>query len=254
MTSVTVGDVFVDEGSLASGAVLLSVLDGCLDSEDIHAVDLQTRNVLSTLVVVGDGGGTVSGGTHTVLVVLTTEDDGQLPEAGHVVGLEDLTLVGSTITVESEGDVLLVLVLASEGDTSANGDLGTYDTVSSVESRREHVHGTTLSVGDTLPPAEQFTNDRLNGSSAHQSEAVAAVGCDEVVSTLDSMLDTDSDSLLTSGEMAETTNLLLLVEPIGGHLHAAVCNVRSYTGGYITRKNRTEQQPCHSTSASTPSW
>ncbi len=69
MSSVTVGDVFVDKRTLASGGVLLSVLDSGLDSEDIHTVDLQTRDVLSTLVVVGEGRRAVGGGSHTVLVV-----------------------------------------------------------------------------------------------------------------------------------------------------------------------------------------
>jgi hypothetical protein len=69
VASVTVGNVFVDEGTLASGGVLLSVLDSGLDSEDVHTVDLQTGDVLSTLVVVGEGRRAVGGGSHTVLVV-----------------------------------------------------------------------------------------------------------------------------------------------------------------------------------------
>lgn len=69
VSSVTVGNVFVDEGTFASGGVLLSVLDSGLDSEDVHTVDLQTGDVLSTLVVVGEGRRAVGGGSHTVLVV-----------------------------------------------------------------------------------------------------------------------------------------------------------------------------------------
>jgi hypothetical protein len=71
VSSVAVGNVFVDEGTLAGGGPLLSVLDSGLDGEDVHTVDLQTRDVLSALVVVGESGGAVSGGTHTVLVVYT---------------------------------------------------------------------------------------------------------------------------------------------------------------------------------------
>ena len=56
MSSVTVGDVFVDKRALASGSILLSVLDSGLDGEDIHTVNLQTGDVLSTLVVVGESG------------------------------------------------------------------------------------------------------------------------------------------------------------------------------------------------------
>lgn len=69
MTSVPVCDVFVDEGSFAFGTPLLSVLDSSLNGEDVHAVDLETGNVLTALVVVGKGGSAVSGSTHSILVV-----------------------------------------------------------------------------------------------------------------------------------------------------------------------------------------
>jgi hypothetical protein len=273
MSSVAVGNVFVDEGTLASGGPLLSVLDGGLDGEDVHTVDLQTRDVLSTLVVVGESGRAVSSGTHTVLVVcalsanltleleynvrtLATEDDGQVPELGHVEGLEDLTLVGSTVTVEGKGDVLLVLVLACKGNASADGNLSTNDTVSTVEAGSEHVHRSTLSVCDTLSPAEQFTDDGLDGCAAHQSEAVAAVSGDEMIGTFDGVLDADGDGFLARGKMAETADLLLLVEPVGGHFHASVPQIRStiLTIDAVKRIIRTVQRPCRSTSSSAPSW
>jgi hypothetical protein len=69
VASISVGHVFVHERSLASGAIFLSVLDCGLDGEDVHAVDLQARNVLATLIVFGNGGGAVRGGTHTIFVV-----------------------------------------------------------------------------------------------------------------------------------------------------------------------------------------
>ena len=69
MTSISVGDELVDEGSLSSGAPFLSELGGSLDGKNVHTVDLQTRNVLSTLVVFGKSGGTVGSSTHAVLVV-----------------------------------------------------------------------------------------------------------------------------------------------------------------------------------------
>lgn len=69
VTTVAVGDVLEDEGALAGVAVLLTVLDGSLDGESVHAVDLETGDVLAALVVLGEGRGAVSSGTHTVLVV-----------------------------------------------------------------------------------------------------------------------------------------------------------------------------------------
>jgi hypothetical protein len=74
--------------------------------------------------------------------------DGDWPY--HVVGLKDLTLVGSTITVKSESDCLLLQVLLSEGDTGSNWNLGTDNTVTTEEGRCEDVHRSTLSVRHTV--------------------------------------------------------------------------------------------------------
>jgi hypothetical protein len=69
VTSVSVGDEFVDQGTVALSSPLLAECDGLLAGEDIHTVDLKTGNVLATLVVLGDGRRAVGGSTHTVLVV-----------------------------------------------------------------------------------------------------------------------------------------------------------------------------------------
>lgn len=230
VTTVAVGNVLQDHGSGAVLGELLAVLDGGLDGEDVHTIDLETRDVLSALVVVGQGGGPSGGGTHTVLVVCDTsvywlysrargkieltlapEKGGQLPELGHVESLEDLTLVGGTITVQDDSSILPASVLVGESETSANGDLGTDDTVTAIETLGEHVHGATLSVRDTLTATEKLSNDGADSGAAHVGVAVASVGGDQIVGLLDGVLDTDGDGFLTSGEMAETTNLLLLV-------------------------------------------
>jgi len=69
VSSVTVGDVFVDQRAFSRSRVLFAVLDGSLNCQDIHAVDLQTRNILAPLVVISDGRRAVGGGAHAVLVV-----------------------------------------------------------------------------------------------------------------------------------------------------------------------------------------
>lgn len=155
------------------------------------------------------------------VVCPSAEDHGKVPELSHVESLEDLTLVGGTVTVKRKRDVLLAVVLVGESETSADGDLGTDDTVATVEAGGEHVHRTTLAVGNTLAAAEKLTNDGLDGSTAHHGETVATVGSDDLVLLGDTVLDTASDGLLTGGQMAETTDLLLLVKTVGGHFHAA---------------------------------
>jgi len=69
VTAVAVGDVLEDKRSLAGGGPLTTELNGGLDSQDVHTVDLETGNVLSAGVVVRSGGSAVSSSAHTVLVV-----------------------------------------------------------------------------------------------------------------------------------------------------------------------------------------
>lgn len=69
VTTIAVGDVFENHGALAGGSPFLAVLDSGLDGQDIHAINLETRNVLSALVVIGQSRRTGSRSTHTVLVV-----------------------------------------------------------------------------------------------------------------------------------------------------------------------------------------
>jgi hypothetical protein len=128
---------------------------------------------------------------------LTAEENRQVPQLGHVEGLEDLALVGGTVTVQNDGGVGLFVVLLGESQTGADGHLGTDDTVSTVEVLGEHVHGTTLAVRDTLAAAEKLTNDGLDGATAHHGETVATVGSDNLVHAGDGVLDTDRNGFLS---------------------------------------------------------
>jgi hypothetical protein len=221
VTSVSVGDELQNDGSLSGGDVLLGEGGSLLDGEDIHSVDLKTGNVLSTLVVLSQGGGTAGSGTHSVLVVLTSENARNVPELGHVVGLEDLSLVGGSVSVQGEAGVLLSLVLHGESNTGTDGNLGSDNTVSSVEVLSEHVHGSSLSLGDSVLASKKLSDDALDGGTTKVGETVATVGSDDGVLLGDRVLDTGSDSLLSSGKMAETTDLLLLVETVGSKLHTS---------------------------------
>ena len=89
------------------------------------------------------------------------------------------------------------------------------------------MHGTTLAVRDTLAAAQQLTNDRLDGTTAHQGETVATVGGDDLVGAVDSVLDTDGNGFLASRQVTETPDLLLLVQAVRGHLHTSAHETRS---------------------------
>jgi hypothetical protein len=106
----TVSNEFHDQRTLSGHSVLLGEGSSLLDCKDIHTVDLQSGNVLTVLEVLGQDGGTSGGRTHAILV-LTSKDDLEVPELGHVVRLEDLALVRSTISVKSEAGVGLALIL-----------------------------------------------------------------------------------------------------------------------------------------------
>lgn len=152
-------------------------------------------------------------------LTLTAEQSREIPQLGHVESLKDLALVAGTITIQDDAGVLSALVLVGKGQTSTDGNLSADNTVTTVEVLGEHVHGATLSVGNTLAATKQLTNDGSHGTATHQGETVASVGGDDVVLLGDSVLNTDSNSLLTSRQVAETADLLLLVQTIGSHLH-----------------------------------
>ena len=59
-------------------------------------------NVIATGVIVGAGRSSLHGGTHAVAVVFANENDGQFPQFGHVESLEQLALVGRTVTVQRQ--------------------------------------------------------------------------------------------------------------------------------------------------------
>lgn len=152
-------------------------------------------------------------------LTLTAEQSREIPQLGHVESLEDLALVAGTITIQDDTGVLSALVLVGKSQTGTDGNLSADDTVTAVEVLGEHVHGAALSVGNTLAATKQLTNDGSDRTATHEGETVASVRSDDVVLLGNSVLNTDSNSLLTSRQVAETANLLLLVQTIGSHLH-----------------------------------
>lgn len=97
VTAVTVGDELQQDGAVAVDDPVLSVLDGLHDGEDIHTIGLErysdmnstghtdrtyldTRDQVTTSVVLGVRRATLCRGTHTILVVLADEHAGQVPE------------------------------------------------------------------------------------------------------------------------------------------------------------------------------
>ena len=129
-------------------------------------------------------------------------------------------------------------VLLGKGKTSANGDLGTDDTVTAKEGGGEDVHRATLSVGHAVLTTEELSEDAFDGTATHDCEGVTPVGGDDTVFGGDAIFETNrhgfldddeetakrkaaTNAYLSDGEMAETTDEFGFVEGVGSHFHAA---------------------------------
>ena len=63
-------------------------------------------------------------GPHAVAVVLTNEQDWKIPQLGHVVRFEDLSLIGRAIPVQCNADIVRSLILHCECDSGTERNLG----------------------------------------------------------------------------------------------------------------------------------
>jgi hypothetical protein len=115
---------------------------------------------------------------------------------------------------------MIAEILMCESETSTDRDLCTNDTISTIELGSKHVHGSTLSMGNTMTATEEFTDDGTDSTAAHKSEAMTTVGGDDIVFFSEGVFNSDGESFLAGGEMAETADLLLLVESVCSHFHA----------------------------------
>ena len=69
MTAISVGDVFEDEGAMAGPGVFFAVLNSSFDCKDVHAIDLQPWDVLTTLIVFSEGRSAIGSRAHSIFVV-----------------------------------------------------------------------------------------------------------------------------------------------------------------------------------------
>ena len=139
---------------------------------------------------------------------------------------------------------MIAEILMCESKTSTDGDLSTNDTISSIEFGSEHMHRSTLSMGNTMTTTEEFTDDGTDGTAAHESEAVTTVGGDEIVFFGEGVFDSDGESFLTGGEMAETADLLLFVESVCSHFHTTegFLSVQFLFKAELCRQSSTERK------------
>merc|ERR1739848_506417 len=130
------------------------------DRKDVHSIDLNARDVISSLEEARLLGTPRLGCSHSVVVVLAHVDDRQVPQSSHVQGFETLALVSGTISVHGKGAVGFLVVLLLEGDPDAEGNLRANNAVSPVEVVLPvvHVHGASDAVGATVSSAQKLGN------------------------------------------------------------------------------------------------
>ena len=112
----------------------------------------------------------------------------------------------------------LVHVLAAEGEPGTKRRLRTDDAVTAIEIvvAVKHVHRAALALGAATNAAEHFRHAMLGIHAARQGVTVIAVRSDDRILMLDGSRATNRHGLLTDVDVAEATDLLLLIG-----LHAA---------------------------------
>ena len=213
VTMVSVSESLEEEWTILLD-IGTSPLDGLSNHEDVLGLNLEAWDLVSSLIEVGVQGSTILGSSHSIGVILTEIDDWKLPKTSHVGSLEQLSLVGSTISIHGDGEVVLAKVLLGEGKTSADWHLGTNDAIASKELVLGVVvvHGASLASMGASGLAHHLGKDAVGGVTSGESLAVITVGCDESILTGHGGLAANCDGLLTIVQVAEASDLSLLVE------------------------------------------
>lgn len=120
VTMVSIGKCLEVDWTILND-VLAAELDGFLHHEHVLAINLEAWDFVTAFVEVSVQSSSLLRCSHSIGVVFTKVDNGQFPETSDVGSLGELTLVGSTITVHGDSEVLLVSVFLSESESSSNG-------------------------------------------------------------------------------------------------------------------------------------
>jgi hypothetical protein len=181
-----------------------------LDGQDVHAVHRLALDAVGRAAFPEIGGlrRALHGGAHGVLVVLDHEDDRQVPELGHVVGLGHLALVRGAVAEIGEGHAVVAEILVGEGEARADRHLRADDAVAAVEMLLlgEHVHGAALALGVAPLAARQLGHHAPGVHAAGQHVPVVAVGGDALVALARGGLQSHDDGLLPDIEVTEAAD------------------------------------------------
>ena len=167
---------------------------------------------------------------HRVAVVLDHEDHRDVEETREIHRLVETTLIERSITEEAKRDVLVdatvddfILILLREGQTGSEWGLSTDDSMSTEEIVRlvEHVHRPALALRTAPDPTEHFSHAILGVHAASEGVPMIAVGGDDRIGMLHRRDTTDRDRFLANIDVAEATDLLVLVGLHGSNFELA---------------------------------
>src|SRR5258708_4980963 len=100
-----------------------------------HAIDGIGRHLigLRQFIDIDHIGSSFNSSSHSIMVVLANEHDGQFPQHGQVEDLVQHSLTGGPISEKGEHSIVRALVFLRKGKACSRSDLRPYDAMSSEE-------------------------------------------------------------------------------------------------------------------------
>ena len=124
----------------------------------------------------------------------------------------------SSVSKETDGDLVSLQPFAGKGGAGRNGDVAGYDGKPAEHSFAEHVHGPAASLCIAGRASVQLSEKRTRGLSKEQGEGVASIcGAPPVVGS-DGADGGRLDGLLADVEVEESADLPMLVPRLGPKL------------------------------------
>lgn len=156
------------------------------------------------------------------MIVLADQNRRQIPKRGNIQGLEQLSLIRRTITVQRERHRPVLGVLLREGQATTQRHLSPDDAVTAVKPSLllVEVHRASLSFGAPGLSSHKLREDLEKGPAAAEERAVVAVSSDDAILLCDRGLHAHGHGFLAVVEVAEPADQLSLVERVRCNLHA----------------------------------
>src|SRR5699024_7457008 len=208
-----------------------------VDGQGVVAVNRDAGDVVGRAAVCDVLYGLVPVLAHrnAVVVVLAYEDDGQLPDGGHVERLVEGALVRGAVTEEADADLIRAAYLGGEararGDAVSRADdaVGAEDALVPVRD----VHGAALALAVACLPAEELSHHEVEVATLGNDVAVAPVRAGDEVVVAQAFADGGRYRLLAQVQVDEAGYLALckqprsraLEVPYAAHLHIHILHL-----------------------------